>query len=201
MGRSVHIPYNFQINCTYINYPFLLLLASKLFTMPIRSICLATLFVLFAIPSINAQSNQNALVFKKLESKKELSIDYGKSIRIKTLDGTVIKGKLTKGNQDLLIVNSDTIATNNIEWLNQKVLLKPLGVILAIGGTTMVLFGTAAWATNVGSDDTWSSLGAVVGALIGISGGIIDVAALPILLKSRKFRIGGNKANWLIAAA
>lgn len=150
---------------------------------------------------LNAQSNQNALVLKKLESKKEHSIDYGKTIRIKTLDGVITKGELIEGNQNFIIVNSDTIAINSIEWLNQKVLLKPLGVVLAVGGTTMVLFGTAAWAANVGSDDTWSSLGAVVGALIGISGGIIDAAALPILLRSRKLRIGVSTPKWQIAVA
>jgi len=165
---------------------------------------LLTLIPLFLLSfgplKILAQNSSQSLHFAKQESKKIREIAFGKHIRIQTLDGNKIKGVLQNGNQEYIILNTDTILVEQIEWINQRVLLKPVAIAVFAFGTTLFTFGTVAWASSVGSDDVWAQLGAVVGALIGIAGGIIDAATLPVFIKARKYRLHGEKAKWLIIA-
>ena len=67
-------------------------------------------------------------------------------------------------------------------------------------GCVLVIFGTAALAANVEHDNTWPSLGGVVGALIAISKSVIDAVAAPILLKPPTFWLNGASLKWKVVA-
>ncbi|MCB0735902.1 MAG: hypothetical protein KDC92_00220 [Bacteroidetes bacterium] len=140
----------------------------------------------------------DTLVLKKQSNGAEQTIRVGKLVKVKLLSGQKIKGELIGISNNFIVVGADTVQYKNVEWITRQTFLRPLGIALATGGTGIFLFGTAGFLSSVGSDDTWAQLGAVIGALIAVTGGIIDLAALPMLMHARKFRLNGERANWQV---
>lgn len=165
----------------------------------LQSIVLTFLLLALGSDIAKAQTLKD-LKLKKLQGSKEVVFKNNTAVRILTTSGEVIRARVNGVTGQTLVFTDDTtrLDIGNIAHLRRTTVIRPVASVLATGGTVMIAFGTIGWASSVGSDDVWASLGAVVGALIAVGGAILDAVALPVLLKTRKFRTSGDKAKWAI---
>lgn len=158
-------------------------------------------FLLFILcPCLAFTQGSDELYIKKRGTEKIVVFKNNTPLRVVTLNGEVIRGRIIEVNNHTLVLGKDTttVQLDDIAHLRRTSFTRPVLSAIVVGGTVLVVFGTAAWASSIGSPDVWSRLGAVIGALIAIGGGIINSATIPVLLRTRKFKVSGDRANWEI---
>ncbi|MGB0430520.1 MAG: hypothetical protein ACPGLV_08595 [Bacteroidia bacterium] len=158
---------------------------------------LTVLLILISGYSFANGQTPNAINLKKNNKDKIKQIELNSLVKLKTVSGERYGGKLTEITETHWLIDADTVFITSVDWIMQKTVWRPVGTVFATGGTTLFIFGTAGWASSVGSDETWVQLGAVVGALVAITGAAIDGVAIPMLLKGRKYRVQPD-AKWQI---
>lgn len=165
----------------------------------VQSIFIA--FLLFVLcPSLGFTQTSKELTLRKLDGDKEVVFKNNKAVRVVTLDGEVFRGRIGEVNGQTLVFADGTtkVDLNSIVHLRRTTMFRPVASVLATGGTVFFVFGTIGFASSIGSDDTWAQLGAVLGGLIAVSGLIVDAVSVPTLIRTRKFRVSGDKAKWAI---
>lgn len=140
----------------------------------------------------------DTLHVKKIRNDKTTSIPKGQQLKIALSSGATVKGSFQGLDDSNLVLGNDSFAIADMVWLRRRTAWRPIGITLATGGTGMFLFGMAGFLSSVGSDEPWVQLGAVIGALIAVTGGIIDLAAWPMLARGRTFRLSGKRAKWVL---
>ena len=165
----------------------------------LQSIVIAFLLLLLCAHVAMTQSLTD-LKIKRLQGSKEVVFKHNTAVRILKANGEIIRARINGVIDQTLVFVDDTarVDVNDIIHLRRTTVLRPVASAFTMVGSAMVVFGTAGWASSVGSDDVWASLGAVVGALIAVGGAILDAISIPVLLKTRNFKLSGDKAKWAI---
>ncbi|MFY0674123.1 MAG: hypothetical protein JXQ87_12020 [Bacteroidia bacterium] len=159
---------------------------------------LQVLFFLFSSFCLAQGQTTDAITFKKQNKDDLRQIEINKGVKIKTKSEKKYNGKLVEITDQYWLVDEDTVLISSVDWVRQKTVWRPIGTVLASGGTTLFIFGTVGWASSVGSEDTWAQLGAFIGALLAFTGATIDGISIPMLIKGRKYRIQSSSKWQLI---
>ena len=164
---------------------------------------IAISFWLFVLcPSLAFAQSSKDLTLKRIEGDKEVVFKNNKPIRVVTSNGEVFRGRIGEVTDQILVFTDGTkVDLNSIAHLRRTTVFRPVASVLATGGTVLFAFGTIGWASSIGSPDVWSRLGAVIAALIALTGIIIDAISVPTLIKTRRFRVSGDGAKWAIVYA